>query len=243
MRLTPLRRREFPQLAALLACLLLTACPDGDAVERAPGPAPAAEADAGAAMTPASARPVARGVTGYYDLGDYFVLGEVVNDSDQPIYAVELEIEYRDGQGRVLATDEGAVPLSRVEPGATAPFVDTRYGAPEGIAQATVRVSRWSPESSLRYQPLTVLGTTARNGISGVVVTGQARNDSGRPLSSVKLVTSFRNAAGDVVGVYFDYPVTGSLPAGQTIDFTVETFDSTMDGHAVHVQGEGTAGG
>lgn len=212
-------------------------------MERTPALDPAAEVREEAATPPGSARPVARGVTGYYDLGDYFVLGEVANESDTPIYAVELEIEYHDAQGKVLGTDVGGLPVSRVEPRSVAPFVDTRYGAPAGIERAVVRVSQWSSKSLVDYRPLTILGVSAREGVTGVIVTGEARNDSGRPLTSIKLVTSFRNADGGVVGIFFDYPVTGSVPAGETFRFTVETYDSTMAGHAVLVQGEGRAGG
>lgn len=241
-RLRP-RRILLHAARAAASYLLLAGCANGDAVERAPELGRAAEAGEGIAPQPESARPVARGVTGYYDLGDYFVLGEVANDSDTPIYGVELEIDYLDAEGKVLGTDPGGLPVSRVEPRGAAPFVDTRYGAPAGIERAVVRVSRWSAESGVDYRPLTVLGTTAREGITGVIVAGEARNDSGRPLSSIKLVTSFRDAEGNVVGIFFDYPVTGAVQAGETFPFTVETFDSTMAGHAVLVQGEGRGGG
>lgn len=181
-----------------------------------------------------------RGVTGNYDLGDYFITGEVVNGLDVPIYDVELEVVYRGAGGVELAREDAAAVLTRVEPGGTAPFADTRYAAPEGITSREVRVTRFARQG-LDYRPLAISGVQSRAGITGAVVTGRARNDTGVPLTSIKLVTSFRNAAGEVSGVFFDYPVTGTMAPGQTVDFTVETMDDSVAGDRVSVQGEGLA--
>ncbi|HEX2187652.1 MAG TPA: FxLYD domain-containing protein [Longimicrobiaceae bacterium] len=183
-----------------------------------------------------------RGVTGWYDLGDYRISGEVVNRLDVPVYDVELDVAFRDAAGAVVATDHAAAVLGRVEPGGTAPFVDMHYGAPAGIAGHTVTVAGWSREGRPPRRPVTILSADLARGITGAVVTGRGRNDSGRPLGGIKLVTSFRDRDGKVVGVFFDYPVLGSLQPGQTFDFTVETMDATVADDAVRVQGEGTAG-
>lgn len=195
--------------------------------------APAPAADPGQARV--------RGVAGHYDLGDYFLTGEVVNGLDVPIYDVELDVGYRGAGGAVLASDEAAAVLTRVEPGGTAPFADTHYAAPQGIERAVVTVRRFSRDARLDYRPLAITGVQSRAGITGAVVTGQARNDAGVPLTSVKLVASFRNGAGEVTGVFFDYPVIGSLAPGQTVEFTIETLDDSVADDRVTVQGEGHA--
>ena len=74
------------------------------------------------------------------------------------------------------------------------------------------------------------------------MVTGQARYDGARPLTSPKLVTWFRGPDGAVSGVFFSYPVTGSWVPGRIVDFTVETMDETLSGHPVRVAGEGHIG-
>lgn len=228
----------------LLAPLLVAAAACSSADGNGP-PGESASAAAGGATPSARAGAedvTVRGVAGSYDLGDYFIRGEVVNGLDEPIYEVELEVTYRGPGGEVLATDEAAAVLAVVEPGATAPFADTHYSAPEDIQGHTVTVKRFSRESLVPFRPLTILGTASRAGITGAVVTGQARNDAGVPLSGVKLVTSFRNQAGEVTGVYFDYPVQGTMAPGQVVDFTVETMDETVAADRVLVQGEGRGG-
>ncbi len=222
---------------ALTLILLAAAGACGDADGRTP---PNAEDAAQALKQDANEGVSVRGVTGNYDLGDYFITGEVVNGLDVPIYDVELEVVYRGAGGAELARDEAAAVLTRVEPGGTAPFANTHYGAPEGITAREVRVTKFARQG-LDYRPLAISGVQSRAGITGAVVTGQARNDAGVPLTSIKLVTSFRNAAGEVSGVYFDYPVIGTMAPGRTVDFTVETMDESVAGDRVLVQGEGRA--
>lgn len=235
------RVRPGPRRTALVLLMMAAgACGRADGRE-----SPGVDAAASARKAPAPAadqdRVSARGVAGEYDLGDYFLTGEVVNGLDVPIYDVELDVSYRGAGGAVLASDEAAAVLTRVEPGGTAPFADTHYGAPQGIERAVVTVRRFSREARLNYQPLAITGVQSRAGITGAVVTGQARNGAGVPLTAVKLVASFRNAAGEVTGVFFDYPLIGAMAPGQTVEFTIETIDDSVVGDRVTVQGEGHA--
>lgn len=225
----------FPALVPMLLAMA-AACSDADGGQRPDAEAPASRSAGDAA------RVTVRGVTGNYDLGDYFITGEVVNGLDVPIYDVELEVVYRGAGGAELAREDAAAVLTRIEPGGTAPFADTRYAAPEGIEAREVTVTGFSRQARLDYRPLAISGVQSRAGITGAIVTGRARNDADFPLTAIKVVTSFRNAAGEVTGVYFDYPVTGTMAPGQTVDFTVETMDDAVAGDRATVQGEGHAG-
>jgi hypothetical protein len=182
----------------------------------------------------------ARNFSGYYDLGDYMLFGEVTNNLGVPIYDVELSIIYRDAAGNILATDEAAPSLVRIEPGSTAPVFDPHFGAPAGIAQYTITVENWSRTSLVDYRPLTILSTEKQNGVLGVTVSGQGRNDAGQPLANIMLVASFRDSSGKVVDVQYDYPIIGALQPGQTFDYTIETMDDTLAGDSVLVQGQGS---
>lgn len=228
---------------AALVLLLATAgaCADADGREMPNARAEAAP-DARENATPDNEGVTVRGVAGHYDLGDYFIEGEVVNELDVPIYDVELAVTFRDAAGAELASDQAAVVLSRIPPGGTAPFVKTHYGAPEGIKGHTVTVRGFSRESRLRYRDLAVSNVSTRRGITGTIVSGQVRNDSGVPLTGVKLVAWFRNSAGEVTGVFFDYPVLGGMAPGRSVDFTIETMVDEIAGDSVTVRGEGTAG-
>jgi hypothetical protein len=157
------------------------------------------------------------------------------------VYDIELTITYRDAAGTILATDQAAVSLRRVEPGASAPFFNPYYDAPAGIAQYTVTAT-WALTIPVDWRPITILSTAKRTGVLGVVVSGTGRNDAGQPVSNVLLVASFRDAAGKVVDVQFDYPLIGALQPGQTFEYTIETFNDALADTAVLVQGQGSVG-
>lgn len=226
-------------LLALVAVAVAPSCSRGS--EGNPAPSGAAMATA---VSPKPAKSSGKdGVQvhvgrGYYDSGDYFVHGEVVNTLDQPIFGPEIEITFQDAQGNTIANGEGATALERIDPGQRAPIMDTHYTAPEGITQVTLKVRRWSSKGT--YKPITILESSARAGSFGTVVTGKGRNDTGGPVSGIKLVTTFKDKEGKVMGVHFDYPVNGSLPPGKTFDFTIETMDDAVNGAPHTVQGEGT---
>ena len=183
-----------------------------------------------------------RGLFGYYDLGSYDIMGEVVNESGAEVYDVVIELELLDASGKLLATERAAPWRSRVEAGGTVPFHDTHYSAPQGIAAVRGRVTSSSASSGLVHQPLEITGVATRTDASGVIVTGRVRNPGPALLTGAKLVVSFRDAQGRVKGVFFEYPVSGGWVPGRTVDFTLETLDRSLQGHSVTVQSDATAG-
>jgi hypothetical protein len=205
-----------------------------------PAPAPTAPPAPTPTTAPAG-QIVARGFTGYYDLGDHFSFGEVINHLDVPIYNVELLITYRNAAGAVVATDEASAILERIEARSSSPIENIYFNAPSGITRIEGAITAWARTSSINYQPVTILSTeqTIGPGSGGPVLEGQGRNDTGQPMSRVLLVASFRDAAGNVVNVFYDYPVQSSLQPGQTFNYRIETLDSTLADTTGLVQGRG----
>ncbi len=188
---------------------------------------------------PPGAEVSVRNLSGYYDLGDYILYGEVANQLDTPIYNVDLSVTYYDAAGAEVAAGEAAPAFHHIEPRSTAPLHDIHFGAPGGITRIAVEVVSFDRTSLVDYRPLTVLTTNQRLGGGGVVVSGTFRNDTGKRLNSILLAASFRDPGGKVVSVVYDYPVIGSLLQGRTYEYTIETFDDTLEGTTALVQGEG----
>lgn len=194
---------------------------------------------AAADAAPRSQEVIARNLSGTYDLGDYVVTGEIFNPLTVPAFDVEVELTFIDAAGKTLASSRAASVLHRIEPNATAPFVKTHYGAPAGVVRTIAKVTSYVRKPHVDYRALKIVSSALRRGITGAVVSGVLRNDSGRPLESVKLVTSFRDAKGLVIGVFFDYPVIGAMQPGATVEFNVETMDESMANARATVQAEG----
>jgi hypothetical protein len=188
---------------------------------------------------PPGADVTVRNLSGYYDLGDYILYGEVANPLDVPIYNVELAVTYYDAVGAEIAAGEAAPVFHSIGALSTAPLHDIHFGAPAGIARVQVDVVGFDRTSLVDYSHLTILTTNQRLGGGGVVVSGAFRNDTGKRLNSVLLAASFRDANGKVVSVVYDYPVIGSLLPGRTYEYTVETFDDSLANTTALVQAEG----
>ncbi len=195
-----------------------------------PPPAPAGEV-------------VARGFinTAYYESGSYQVFGEVVNNLDVPVYNVDLIVTYRNAAGQIVAMDTAAPSLPRIEPRSSSPFSKRLLGdnvLPD-ITQFTVEVESWQTEGFSR--PVTILSTKAYLGRSGVVtvVEGEGRNATEKVLWGITLVISFRNSAGEVAAVAWEYPVSGGLQPGQTFKYIYEAADPSLAKYTARVQGYG----
>lgn len=188
---------------------------------------------------------VARGFinTSYYDFGSYFIFGEVINNLDVPVYNVELMVTYRNAAGQIVAMDIAAPSLPRIEARSSSPFSDMLLGSnvPQDITQYTVEVKSWSTQDSLDFRPVTILSTRAYLGSSGVVtvVEGEGCNTTDKVLWGITLVISFRNSAGEVVEVAWEYPVSGGLQPGQTFKYTYEAADPDLAKYTARVQGYG----
>lgn len=195
--------------------------------------------------TPATPPPpagevVARGFinTSYYELGDHQMFGEVINNLDVPVYSVELIVTYRNAAGRIVAMDTASAALPRIEPNSSSPFTNRLSGinVPPDIKSLTVEVKDWLTEGP--YLPVTILSTKAYLG-SGVitVVEGEARNPTDQVVWYPALVISFRNTAGEVVQIGYEYPVGGAVQPGETFKYKYESAFSELANYTAVVQG------
>ncbi len=180
--------------------------------------------------------------TSYYDFGSYHAFGEVINNLDVPVYNVELTLTYRNAAGEIVAMDTAAPSLFRIEPRSSSPFYKPLLGrnVPQDITQYTVEVTSWETQDLLDFRPVMILSTNARAGSleDYVVVEGELRNTTEKVLWDILLVFSFRNSAGEVVWVSWDYPARALQP-GQTIRYTYESAIPGLVGSTVRVQGYG----
>lgn len=196
--------------------------------------------------TPATPPPpagevVARGFinTSYYELGSHQAFGEVINNLDVPVYSVELIVTYRNAAGQIVAMDNASPSLPRIEPNSSSPFSNRLSGinVPPDIKSLTVEVKHWSTQGI--YRPVTILSTKAYLGSSGViaVVEGEGRNTTDQVVWHPALVISFRNSAGEVVWIDYEYPVSGALQPGQTFKYKYESAFSDLANYNAVVQG------
>jgi len=212
---------------ALASILAAAACAKADAAPRQPDRMHTAGSTAGVTV---------RGVHARYIAGAYVTTGEVVNQTGAAVYDVVVQVAGRGAGGATLASGTADVLLSRVEPGGTAPLMDVRRNAPRGITSAAVSVKAFSRSGRVDVRPVTIEMAQVIRGITGPVVVGRARNQSGATLESVQLVSWYRDASGKVTNV--SSRLIGRMRPGQVHDFTIEV-DEAISRDRLTVRAEG----
>ena len=157
-----------------------------------------------------------------------YIIGEVVNNTDQRASLVKIDERFYDSDGKLIFTDYTFVLQDRIAPGARAPFYDIDSAPPSGIARVDVAVSAWSERMNLDYRDLTVLShQTGPTSYGGLQVTGELRNDQPVILRSAQVFVTFYDAAGKVVNVAVGYASNSTPRPGETTIFSFNALRNT----------------
>lgn len=194
---------------------------------------------------PTATTPVERSVRvvssrSYVSSSTRYVVGEVINNLESPVYSVKLDARFYDANNQLVATEDGFVYLDETRPGQRNPFKLLLSNAPASIVRYDLQIT-YNTSGFLDYEPITVLSQQVRDN-SGVEVFGEVRNDQVREQRSVEVAVTFYDAAGNVVDTDFGFPSNTSLAPGTTSPYQVRMFDSfTYDRFVVQAEGYSTS--
>lgn len=152
------------------------------------------------------------------------VVGEVSNTRAGPVTNVTVTVTFlRDGE--VVGTATGTTLRETIPAGGTAPF---DIHLPEEAAVDDYRVSVSATPGSEPVGGLVVVeASVARRSQDQVTVSGTIRNTAGRPLTFARLVATFYNRSGSVIGARTVRPAR-TLAPGEHLEVRV-TFRTLGD--------------
>lgn len=143
------------------------------------------------------------------------VVGEVRNTGDVNVYAIEVNLEFYDAGGTLLATDRTYVHVGILAPGDLAGF-DSMFAVPPGYQHYSVTISA-EPTSQDPNHNFTVRVTnrfTTAGGYEHIV--GQVTNDNATNARLVSVYSTFYDASGRAVGQEHTFVNGDELGPGQT---------------------------
>jgi hypothetical protein len=166
--------------------------------------------------------------------GDFIVVGEVQNTSNQTLQSVPLNATAYDSSGDEIAgASTPGVYVSYFLPQQKAPFY-LDFG-PSNIAgtdwttnfsYVEFTVFNTYSTSDQEYESL-VLTTGFKGVVAGAyIVMGFVNNLGNQTAKGIRVVATYYNSSGNVVGVGFDI-LNGSLSSYNATAFTVSEFDAT----------------
>lgn len=166
-----------------------------------------------------------------------YVIGEVINESFIPVYAVKITAQFYDAANQLVATEDTYTSLSVTRPGERNPFKLVLSNAPSSVSRYELVLS-WNTTGFLDYQPITVLSQQTRDNF-GVEVFGEIRNDQDREMRSIRVVATFYDSAGNVLETSAGFPSITTLAPGATSPYKISTFKSDLTFASYIVQAEG----
>lgn len=171
----------------------------------------------------------------YVDAGWFYIVGEVRNNTNKPMEYVKIAATLYDAGDKVVGTDFAYTMLDVIPPHDEAPF---EIGTGEWQGATRYRLQVQGRQGSLPRQDLAVRSHSAYVDHGWLVVRGEVENEGARKAEFVKLVITFYDATGDVVGVDFAYTTLDVIPAGGTSPFECSTKHwSGFDHYKIQVQG------
>lgn len=214
----PLREAEAPTLAPLRAEVAPTAAPAPTAT-----PPPPLEQLAAAPM--AGAQPVGPEQFSVAELtqtqtsGARWFFGEVRNDGAEPREAIAVRISLLDRDGQELASETGYTARSYLAPGESSPFsvlFNTDAGPLPAFARYALEVRSQKGDFQTGFTRRTLQAEQIRDETDrwgSRIVRGRLRNTGQEPVKFPKVIITFYDQKGQVVGIQTAYAETDDSKA------------------------------
>ncbi len=182
---------------------------------------------------------VAQGFTEHVtDNGDLHVVGEVENSTSGSICDVKVAGTFYDSSGQVVAISAVYTLLDIVGSGKVAPFDLALLDPPSSVDHYDLQVEYAITNSApLRVEVVSNQGSIS-NGDYHVL--GQVQNKNSFTVNSVRVVATFYNAQGEVIGAVISYTALDTLGPDQTTAFDIALADppEDVDDYALVVEAE-----
>jgi hypothetical protein len=193
---------------------------DTPAATDTPPPTPAEESDV-----------LFQGVTDYVSAtGSHYVVGEVVNTTEENLRFVEVLASFYDATGQLVGTGSTFTELSIIEAGGSAPFKLATLDPSPSLASYKLRTDYLTTSQALlRVEVVSHSEYVADNGWYHIV--GEIRNPNGFRVKFPKLVATYYNATHEVMRVEMAFSELETLDTGQTSTFEVVLVDPPGDLH------------
>jgi LysM repeat protein len=155
--------------------------------------------------------------------GGWWLLGEVVNGSEQPVENVQVTVDLLDAAGNVLQSQPAWTASSVIRPDGRSPFGVLAVEAPADFDHATATITAGNGVSNLgsRYLELVVTETEWIEEEGVKRLSGEVQNEGAAVATDVAVVATFYDVDGRVTG-YIQHRLGEDLAPGASNPFTVE---------------------
>jgi hypothetical protein len=158
--------------------------------------------------------------TSYTDAGWYHIVGEIRNNSTQPMAFVKIVATLYDDASTVVGTDFTYTELDVIPPGGKSPF---ETGTDQWEGTTNYKLQAQGRPSSPARQDIVIKSHQSYVDGSWLHVRGEVENTGDTDAEFVKIVVTLYDETGTVVGTDFTYTDLDTVPPGGTSPFETGT--------------------
>jgi hypothetical protein len=151
---------------------------------------------------------------------DYAVVGELYNGTASPLYVPRVRVISYDDQNRKVSDNMTYTFFGRIDPGQTLPFDMFVPLPPTTPVRYELQPAGSSDFPGQAFEAVTVVSQDVRSNSTPEIV-GILRNDSMRFLESVRVVSTFYDAQGVVVGIADGFADGRNVAPGATTTYSL----------------------
>jgi len=171
----------------------------------------------------------------YVDAGWYHIVGEVRNNTDDPMEFVKIIATLHDDNNNITGTDFTYTELDVIPPGGKSPF---ETGTDQYAGTTIYKLQVQGDPGVLGRQDLVISGDSSYEDYGWLHIQGEVQNTGTTPAEFVKLIVTLYDANGNVVGMDFSYTELDTIPAGGSSPFETGTDHyPNYDHFEIQVQG------
>lgn len=175
----------------------------------------------------------------FSNIGYYTIVGEVKNYLNVNVQYVKIVATFYDSQDTVIGTDFTYTELDTLKPGQKSPFELSSY--PDKINPARFKLSVDYRETGVQpFEGLTILSHTASfDSIGYHKIVGEVQNNGFRQSTYVKLICTYYDSAGVVIGMDYTFTDPTDINKGDTAPFELSSYPNKINPANYELQVEG----
>jgi len=231
-------------VAAIVGAYLLTRSGANNQPTGTPTPTPSFTQSPSPTQTPTGAGNVSiLSHSDYVDESGYYTLvGEVKNTLGTNVNYVKIVGTFYDSSGTVIGTDYTYTEIDILKPNQKSPFVLSSY--PDIIKPASYKINvEYYVTQDQPFEGLTILSQTASIDTSGYHnIVGEVKNNGASAATYVKIVSTYYNSAGKVIGTSFTYTELDTINVGAASPFELSSYPLVLSPASYELQVQGVQG-
>jgi len=173
----------------------------------------------------------------YADGNYYHVIAEVRNNLQSNVEYVKITATFYDSSNYVVATDYSYTPIDILQPNQLSPVDLSTYPYTGSVDHYTLSIGGYWETTDEPYTNLITQGaTTSTDSLGYYDVIGEVKNTGSSSIEYTKIIITFYDASGEIIGYDYTYANNDIILPGQTSPFSASSYPQKFQPASYSIQ-------